>query len=200
MAHLAGLVPAVAPATPGENGRRDDGTLSKSERLKGSIPLLEGRAPIARTRRSPKKLRLAKSPRTARAPRRRPPGNRRGGRWRQRARRCGRTTPRRRRQVGAAKKAWERGEVAKSLARAPRAANRVHDRLGHSDARDVLTAGGPGAARTRERSGCPGSTPITRGVQPTMYRGRLWTMRQFAGFGTPGGHQQALQVPHRRTA
>ena len=30
----------------------------------------------------------------------------------------------------------------------------------------------------------PGQYPFTRGVQPTMYRGRLWTMRQYAGFGT----------------
>src|SRR3954453_5542775 len=32
--------------------------------------------------------------------------------------------------------------------------------------------------------GAPGEFPFTRGVYPTMYRGRLWTMRQFAGFGT----------------
>ncbi|HEX5478764.1 MAG TPA: methylmalonyl-CoA mutase family protein [Dehalococcoidia bacterium] len=32
--------------------------------------------------------------------------------------------------------------------------------------------------------GQPGEFPYTRGVQPTMYRGRLWTMRQYAGFGT----------------
>jgi methylmalonyl-CoA mutase N-terminal domain/subunit len=32
--------------------------------------------------------------------------------------------------------------------------------------------------------GYPGSFPLTRGVYPSMYRGRLWTMRQFAGFGT----------------
>jgi len=32
--------------------------------------------------------------------------------------------------------------------------------------------------------GEPGEFPFTRGVQPTMYRGRLWTMRQYAGFGT----------------
>jgi len=32
--------------------------------------------------------------------------------------------------------------------------------------------------------GFPGWYPFTRGVQPTMYRGRLWTMRQYAGFGT----------------
>src|SRR3954467_14408813 len=30
----------------------------------------------------------------------------------------------------------------------------------------------------------PGSFPYTRGIQPDMYRGRLWTMRQYAGFGT----------------
>ena len=30
----------------------------------------------------------------------------------------------------------------------------------------------------------PGVFPYTRGIQPTMYRGRLWTMRQYAGFGT----------------
>ena len=32
--------------------------------------------------------------------------------------------------------------------------------------------------------GYPGEYPYTRGVYPSMYRGRLWTMRQFAGFGT----------------
>jgi methylmalonyl-CoA mutase N-terminal domain/subunit len=32
--------------------------------------------------------------------------------------------------------------------------------------------------------GYPGEYPFTRGVRPTMYRGRLWTMRQYAGFGT----------------
>jgi methylmalonyl-CoA mutase, N-terminal domain len=32
--------------------------------------------------------------------------------------------------------------------------------------------------------GEPGEFPFTRGIQPTMYRGRLWTMRQYAGFGT----------------
>jgi methylmalonyl-CoA mutase N-terminal domain/subunit len=37
----------------------------------------------------------------------------------------------------------------------------------------------------REDLGFPGEYPFTRGVQPSMYRGRLWTMRMFAGFGTP---------------
>jgi methylmalonyl-CoA mutase N-terminal domain/subunit len=35
-----------------------------------------------------------------------------------------------------------------------------------------------------DRLGDPGSFPYTRGVYPSMYRGRLWTMRQYAGFGT----------------
>src|SRR5215470_1080218 len=33
--------------------------------------------------------------------------------------------------------------------------------------------------------GKPGEAPYTRGIYPTMYRDRLWTMRQFSGFGTP---------------
>ena len=40
----------------------------------------------------------------------------------------------------------------------------------------------PGLER---RLGTPGHPPFTRGPYPTMYRGRLWTMRQFAGFGSP---------------
>ncbi|HTT73772.1 MAG TPA: methylmalonyl-CoA mutase family protein [Thermoplasmata archaeon] len=35
-----------------------------------------------------------------------------------------------------------------------------------------------------ERVGFPGSPPYTRGIQPTMYRGRLWTFRQYSGFGS----------------
>ena len=36
----------------------------------------------------------------------------------------------------------------------------------------------------KEKLGFPGEYPFTRGIQPTMYRGRYWTMRQYAGFGT----------------
>ncbi|NUN49746.1 MAG: methylmalonyl-CoA mutase family protein [Candidatus Brocadiae bacterium] len=46
---------------------------------------------------------------------------------------------------------------------------------------------GPESAKDRDPGkalGKPGEYPFTRGVQPNMYRGRLWTMRQFAGFGT----------------
>ena len=36
-----------------------------------------------------------------------------------------------------------------------------------------------------DRIGYPGQYPFTRGIHPTMYRGRLWSMRMFSGFGTP---------------
>ena len=39
-------------------------------------------------------------------------------------------------------------------------------------------------SEVEERLGYPGAFPFTRGIQPTMYRGRFWTMRQYAGFGT----------------
>lgn len=41
-----------------------------------------------------------------------------------------------------------------------------------------------GASDYERQLGFPGEYPYTRGVQPTMYRGRFWTMRQYAGFGT----------------
>lgn len=49
---------------------------------------------------------------------------------------------------------------------------------------DLVTAADRKAERF-DMLGLPGEWPYTRGVQPTMYRSRLWTMRQFAGFGTP---------------
>ncbi|HYP49058.1 MAG TPA: methylmalonyl-CoA mutase family protein [Thermoleophilaceae bacterium] len=42
----------------------------------------------------------------------------------------------------------------------------------------------PESLPSYEQIGLPGEFPFTRGVYPSMYRGRLWTMRQFAGFGT----------------
>ena len=44
-----------------------------------------------------------------------------------------------------------------------------------------------------ERQGLPGQYPFTRGPYPTMYRGRLWTMRMFAGFGTPADTNQRFK-------
>jgi len=43
---------------------------------------------------------------------------------------------------------------------------------------------------SEQELGFPGSFPFTRGIYPTMYRGRLWTMRQYAGFGTAAESNQ----------
>lgn len=48
---------------------------------------------------------------------------------------------------------------------------------------DGRTAAEQEALPTEQRIGFPGEYPFVRGIQPTMYRGRLWTMRQYAGMG-----------------
>ena len=52
------------------------------------------------------------------------------------------------------------------------------------DPKSVPTQDTKDASRTHARIGEPGQFPFTRGVHKTMYRNRLWTMRQFAGFGS----------------
>jgi methylmalonyl-CoA mutase, N-terminal domain len=60
--------------------------------------------------------------------------------------------------------------------------------LSDEPVRELYTAAdlppGAGSGAPDDPIGRPGSYPFTRGIHPTMYRGRLWTMRQFAGFGT----------------
>jgi len=50
--------------------------------------------------------------------------------------------------------------------------------------RDVRTPDDLAGWDPTSELGYPGEFPFTRGIQPTMYRGRLWTMRQYAGFAT----------------
>src|SRR2546425_12977840 len=50
--------------------------------------------------------------------------------------------------------------------------------------RDAVTPDDLAGWDPASKLGFPGEPPSTRGIQPTMYRGRLWTMRQYAGFGT----------------
>src|SRR3989441_1692629 len=45
----------------------------------------------------------------------------------------------------------------------------------------------------RDRLGSPGEFPFTRGIHPTMYRGRLWTMRMFAGYGSAEDTNRRVQ-------
>ena len=80
-------------------------------------------------------------------------------------------------------RAWEEGVLKKALARAP---ERQKEFLTHSGiATDRLsTLLDLADWDYRAKCGFPGEFPFTRGIQPTMYRGRLWTMRQYAGFGS----------------
>jgi methylmalonyl-CoA mutase N-terminal domain/subunit len=82
-----------------------------------------------------------------------------------------------------AKEAWRKGLVAKAEAKIPPRKTRFAT-WSDLDVPDILTPADTPIDYAREL-GLPGEYPFTRGVQPTMYRGRLWTMRQFAGFGTP---------------
>ncbi|MDF1563447.1 MAG: methylmalonyl-CoA mutase family protein [Deltaproteobacteria bacterium] len=81
------------------------------------------------------------------------------------------------------KDSWTREELAQALERLPRRKPRFETDSG-IPYEDII---GPEAIAQMDPAeiGLPGQYPYTRGVQPTMYRGRLWTMRQFAGFGSP---------------
>jgi methylmalonyl-CoA mutase N-terminal domain/subunit len=84
----------------------------------------------------------------------------------------------------AARESWTREELADALARLPlrRESFATDSGIPIPDALD------PASVREADflrDVGYPGRFPFTRGPQPTMYRGRIWTMRQFAGFGTP---------------
>jgi methylmalonyl-CoA mutase N-terminal domain/subunit len=58
---------------------------------------------------------------------------------------------------------------------------------------ELVTPENGGTVNYERDLGYPGEFPFTRGVQPTMYRGRLWTMRQFAGFGSPEDTNQRFK-------
>ncbi len=77
---------------------------------------------------------------------------------------------------------WQEKELAASLARFP---ERKEEFKLHGDAEVQRLALPKEIDEQYENSlGFPGKYPFTRGVQPTMYRGRFWTMRQYAGFSS----------------
>ena len=81
-----------------------------------------------------------------------------------------------------AKQRWEATTLKKVLDRAPERSKHFETTSGIEMERlFVPEADSSGYC---ESLGFPGEYPFTRGVQPTMYRGRFWTMRQYAGFGT----------------
>jgi methylmalonyl-CoA mutase N-terminal domain/subunit len=80
------------------------------------------------------------------------------------------------------KKLWEEQTVAPVLSKSPE--QRAEFETGSGIPVDRVYVPGGDCPGFDEKLGFPGEYPFTRGVQPTMYRGRFWTMRQYAGFGT----------------
>jgi methylmalonyl-CoA mutase N-terminal domain/subunit len=78
---------------------------------------------------------------------------------------------------------WEKTTVQKSLSRAKEREPSFQTTSGIEVER-LYTPVDMGRTDYCDDLGFPGEYPFTRGVQPTMYRGRLWTMRQYAGFAT----------------
>jgi methylmalonyl-CoA mutase N-terminal domain/subunit len=85
--------------------------------------------------------------------------------------------------IAEAKKKWTEAQVQKTLARFPEQRPDFETSSGIPVER-VYTPLDVQGADYMVDLGFPGEYPFTRGVQPTMYRGRFWTMRQYAGFGT----------------
>ncbi len=85
--------------------------------------------------------------------------------------------------IETARKKWEERKVAPALKRGGERREKFSTTSGIEIQRTYDPTDLDGFDFTRDL-GFPGDYPFTRGVQPTMYRGRLWTMRQYAGFGT----------------
>ncbi len=86
---------------------------------------------------------------------------------------------------------WQENELAASLKRFPERKSCFCLHGGDEVVRLALPE--EIGADYEEQLGFPGRYPYTRGVQPTMYRGRLWTMRQYAGFSTAAESNKRYQ-------
>ncbi len=87
------------------------------------------------------------------------------------------------REPSAKERAWEENTLRPTLEKSPERQAEFTTISGHPIRRLYTPADLPGWEPDREL-GFPGEPPYTRGIHSTMHRGRLWTMRQFAGFGT----------------
>src|SRR5271154_3326053 len=87
------------------------------------------------------------------------------------------------RKVSAGERAWEEKTLAPTLAKSP---ERAHEftTISNYPIRRLYTAADLPNWNPERDLGYPGEPPYTRGIHSTGYRGRLWTMRQFAGFGS----------------
>ena len=85
--------------------------------------------------------------------------------------------------VTTARQSWEDSVLKKALSRSAERKERFETTSG-IEIKRVYTSEDTQDGDYQEKLDFPGQYPFTRGVQPTMYRGRFWTMRQYAGFGT----------------
>ncbi|MBP1698802.1 MAG: Sbm [Deltaproteobacteria bacterium] len=79
---------------------------------------------------------------------------------------------------------WEKTTLKKTLSKAPEREPSFKT-TSHIELKRLYTPLDVDDVDYCDEFGFPGELPFTRGVQPTMYRGRFWTMRQYAGFATP---------------
>src|SRR5438034_5128564 len=84
----------------------------------------------------------------------------------------------------AGRRRWARETLAPALKKAPERAQTFTTISGRPIER-LYTADDLAGIDYRRDIGHPGDFPYTRGIHPSGYAGKLWTMRQFAGFGTP---------------
>jgi methylmalonyl-CoA mutase N-terminal domain/subunit len=87
------------------------------------------------------------------------------------------------RAVSHEEKAWETNTLAPALANSPERRKEFTTLSGHP-IRRLYTEADLARSDPKTQLAHPGEPPYTRGIHATMYRGRLWTMRQFAGFGS----------------
>ena len=85
--------------------------------------------------------------------------------------------------IANSKKQWEEKVLNPTLAKAPER-KKVFTTISGTPVERLYTPLDIANLDYERDLGYPGSYPFTRGVQPTMYRGRFWTMRQYAGFGS----------------
>jgi methylmalonyl-CoA mutase N-terminal domain/subunit len=98
----------------------------------------------------------------------------------------------------AAQEEWRRTELSRAAEKSPlrKAGFQTDAGIPIPDLLTPADVGQPSDAdleKYQRDLGFPGQFPYTRGPQPSMYRGRLWTMRQFAGFGTPEDTNQRFK-------
>ncbi len=85
--------------------------------------------------------------------------------------------------IKAGKDKWEEGPVKKTTTKSPER-HPVFTTISGTPVERLYTPNDIAGMDYERDLGFPGQFPYTRGVQPTMYRGRFWTMRQYAGFGS----------------